>query len=102
YAFDFVTETYQKLSDMAVGRWYPSVVTMSDGRQLITAGYDVTGAKTNVVEVFDPTTNVTSRLTPTRSRPLYPRTFQTVRPGEIFYAGPAGPGFWNPVTGAFR
>jgi hypothetical protein len=102
YAFNFVTETYQKLADMAVGRWYPSVVTMSDGRQLITSGYDVNGATTNVVEVFDPKTNVTSRLTPTRRLPLYPRTFQTSKPGEIFYAGPSGPGFWNPVTGAFK
>jgi hypothetical protein len=102
YAFDFVTETYQKLPDMAVGRWYPSVVTMSDGRQLITSGYDVNGAVTSVVEMFDPKTNVTSRLTPTRKLPLYPRTFQTSKPGEIFYAGPTGPGFWNPVTGAFK
>ena len=102
YAFNFVTETYDKLPDMAVGRWYPSVVTMSDGRQLITSGYDVTGAKTSVVEVFDPTTNITSRLTPTRSLPLYPRTYQTSKPGEIFHAGPGGAGFWNPVTGAFK
>jgi hypothetical protein len=101
YAFDFVTETYQKLPNMAVGRWYPSVVTMSDGRQLITSGYDATGNVTDVVEVFDPTTNVTSTLTPTRTMPLYPRTFQTSRPGEIFQADPATPGFWNPVTGAF-
>jgi hypothetical protein len=102
YVFNFVTETYQKLADMAVGRWYPSVVTMSDGRQLITSGYDVNGAVTSVVEVFDPKTNVTSRLTPTRKLPLYPRTFQTSKPGEIFYAGPTGPGFWNPATGAFK
>jgi hypothetical protein len=102
YAFNFVTETYEKLPDMAVGRWYPSVVTMSDGRQLITSGYDVTGAKTSVVEVFDPKTNITSRLTPTRSLPLYPRTYQTSKPGEIFYAGPGAAGFWNPVTGAFK
>ena len=102
YAFNFVTESYEKLADMSVGRWYPSVVTMSDGRQLITSGYDVTGAKTNVVEIFDPKTNATTRLTPTRNLPLYPRTFQTSTPGEIFYAGPTGPGFWNPATGAFR
>jgi hypothetical protein len=102
YAFNFATEKYEKLSDMAVGRWYPSVVTMSDGRQLITAGYDVNGANTNVVEVFDPKTNLTTRLTPTRALPLYPRTFQTSKPGEIFHAGPAAPGFWNPLTGAFK
>ena len=102
YAFNFVTETYQKLPDMAVGRWYPSVVTMSDGRQLITSGYDESGAKTSIVEIFDPKTNITSRLTPTRTLPLYPRTFQTSKPGEIFHTGPSGAGFWNPVTGAFR
>jgi Domain of unknown function (DUF1929) len=102
YAFNFVSEQYEKLPDMAVGRWYPSVVTMDDGRQLITAGYDVTGKKTNIVEVFDPATGLTSKLSPTRSLPLYPRTFQTSRPGEIFHAGPGGAGFWNPVTGAFR
>jgi Domain of unknown function (DUF1929) len=101
YAFNFDTQAYEKLPDMAVGRWYPSVVTMADGRQLITSGYDETGAKTSVVEVFDPKTNITSRLVPTRALPLYPRTFQTSKPGEIFNAaGPAG--FWNPVTGAFK
>ena len=102
YAFDFVSETYQKLPDMAVGRWYPSVVTMSDGRQLITSGYDTTGTVTSVVEVFDPKTNVTSKLTPTKKLPLYPRTFQTRKPQEIFYAGPTAPGFWNPFTGTFK
>jgi hypothetical protein len=49
YAFNFVSETYDKLPDMAVGRWYPSVVTMSDGRQLITSGYDETGKTTSIV-----------------------------------------------------
>ena len=102
YAFNFVTETYDKLPDMSVGRWYPSVVTMSDGRQLITSGYDETGKTTNVVEVFDPRTNTTTRLATPRLLPLYPRTYQTSRPGEIFHAGPAAPGFWNPVTGAFK
>jgi hypothetical protein len=102
YAFNFLTERYDKLSDMAVGRWYPSVMTMSDGRQLITSGYDETGAITPLVEMFDPTTNVTSKLTPTRKLPLYPRTYQTGKPGEVFHAGPGGAGFWNPATGAFR
>jgi hypothetical protein len=75
---------------------------MSDGRQLITSGYDEAGKTTSIVEVFDPKTNVTSKLTPTRLLPLYPRTYQTSKPGEIFHAGPATPGFWNPITGAFK
>jgi hypothetical protein len=102
YAFDFVTETYQKLPDMAVGRWYPTVTAMADGRQLIAAGYDTAGVSTDVVEIFDPKTNVTSQLTPRRAFPLYPRLFQTSKPNEIFHAGPSNPGFWNPFTGAFK
>jgi hypothetical protein len=102
YVFNFVTESYQKLPDMAVGRWYPSVVTMSDGRQLITAGFDEAGTKTSVVEMFDPRTNSTSRLTHDRKLPNYGRTFQTSKPGEIFHTGPSRPGFWDPVTGAFK
>ena len=101
YAFNFVTEQYEKLRDMAVGRWYPSVVTMQNGRQLITSGFDTAGAVTNLVEVFDPRTNTATRLTPTRRFPLYPRTYQTNRPGWIFNAGPRSAGFWNPTTGAF-
>lgn len=102
YAFNFVTETYQKLPDMAVGRWYPSVTTLPSGRQLITGGFDTNGYHTKVVEVFDPKTNRTTRLTPTRRFPLYPRTFQTSKPGQVFHAGPSGAGFWNPFTGAFK
>lgn len=102
YAFNFETESYDKLPDMAVGRWYPSVVTMSDGRQLISSGLNELGKMTTVVEVFDPKTNVTSKLAAPRSTPYYPRTFQTSKPQEIFYAGPAKPGFWNPFTGAFK
>ena len=48
------------------------------------------------MEVFDPTTNVTSTLTPTRTLPLYPRTFQTSRPGEIFTADPPTPASGTP------
>jgi len=97
-----VSESYQRLPDMAVGRWYPSVVTMQDGRQLITSGLDEVGKKTSVVEVFDPKTNVTSRLVATRSLPLYPRTYQSSVDNQIFYAGPAGAGLWNPFTNTFK
>jgi hypothetical protein len=62
----------------------------------------VDGSTTTVVEVFDPKTNLTSKLAPIRKFPLYPQMYQTSKTGEIFHAGPAGAGFWNPVTGAFR
>jgi hypothetical protein len=36
--FDPWTETWRRQQDMSVGRWYPSVVTGADGRQIIMSG----------------------------------------------------------------
>ncbi|MFF5445688.1 galactose oxidase-like domain-containing protein [Streptomyces sp. NPDC012888] len=54
FVFDPWTETWYRNRDMAVGRWYPSVVTGADGRQLIMSGQSErgTGTPTPVVERF--------------------------------------------------
>ncbi|MFD0347370.1 hypothetical protein ACFQ0M_17480 [Kitasatospora aburaviensis] len=41
--FDPWTETWTRNPDMSVGRWYPSVVTGADGRQLIMSGQSELG-----------------------------------------------------------
>ena len=41
--FDPWTETWHRQQDMAVGRWYPTVVTGADGRQFITSGQSEIG-----------------------------------------------------------
>ncbi|AUY51895.1 galactose oxidase early set domain-containing protein [Streptomyces sp. CB01881] len=52
--FDPWTETWTRNPDMSVGRWYPSVVTGADGRQLIMSGQSELGwgTPTPVVERF--------------------------------------------------
>ncbi|GGO84762.1 galactose oxidase early set domain-containing protein [Wenjunlia tyrosinilytica] len=52
--FDPWTETWSMNEDMSVGRWYPSVVTGADGRQLIMSGQSELGwgTPTPVVERF--------------------------------------------------
>ncbi|MFI9363568.1 galactose oxidase-like domain-containing protein [Kitasatospora sp. NPDC053057] len=52
--FDPWTETWSRNPDMSVGRWYPSVVTGADGRQLIMSGQSELGygTPTPVVERF--------------------------------------------------
>jgi hypothetical protein len=52
--FDPLTETWLSQHDMAVGRWYPSVVTGSDGRMLIMSGQTELGwgTATPIVERF--------------------------------------------------
>ncbi|MBT2477526.1 galactose oxidase early set domain-containing protein [Streptomyces sp. ISL-94] len=41
--FDPWTETWHQQQDMAVGRWYPTVVTGADGRQVIMSGQSEIG-----------------------------------------------------------
>lgn len=52
--FDPWTETWSRNQDLSVGRWYPSVVTGADGRQLIFSGQSELGwgTPTPVVERF--------------------------------------------------
>jgi hypothetical protein len=52
--FDPVTEEWIRNPDMAVGRWYPTVVTGADGRQLIFSGQSERGwgTPTPIVERF--------------------------------------------------
>ena len=101
YAFNFDTETYERLPDMAVGRWYPSVINGPDGHSLIVSGLDETGHVTTTTEVFDYNTNLTSVVPAPREFPLYPHIFLTSS-GKYFYDGVPGgpqPGFWQPFNG---
>ncbi|MFJ7203990.1 galactose oxidase-like domain-containing protein [Streptomyces sp. NPDC098789] len=79
FVFDPWTETWFRNRDMSVGRWYPSVVTGADGRQLVMSGQSErgTGTPTPVVERF-----------PARSRPVPWRTYDipTGLPVERFRA----------------
>ncbi|WP_354637367.1 galactose oxidase early set domain-containing protein [Kitasatospora camelliae] len=54
FVFDPWTKTWTRNPDMSVGRWYPSVVTGADGRQLIMSGQSELGwgTPTSVVERF--------------------------------------------------
>ncbi|MBT2447729.1 DUF1929 domain-containing protein [Streptomyces sp. ISL-43] len=54
FVFDPWTEGWYRNRDMAVGRWYPSVVTGADGRQIIMSGQSErgTGTPTPAVERF--------------------------------------------------
>ena len=109
YAFDFVTERYQRLTPMEVGRWYPTMVTTANGETLITGGLDELGALTGTTEVFNHRTNKHRMLTHQKKFPLYPRITRSSRP-DYFYSGVAygsysplvPPGFWDPIKGTFK
>ena len=71
YAFNFTTEKYEQLTPMEVGRWYPSMVTMFDGKTLITGGIDHNGVLSGSTEIFDHRTDTHQKLAGTRKFPMY-------------------------------
>ncbi|HET9650368.1 MAG TPA: hypothetical protein VFP34_19340, partial [Microlunatus sp.] len=104
YAFDFKTETYEKLKPLEVGRWYPSMITTTKGQTLITGGIDENGALTGTTELFDYQTNSHHLLPGTQRFPLYPRIDLTARLDYFYtgvglggYTGKVPPGFWDPT-----
>lgn len=55
HIFDPVSETWTRVGDMRRGRWYPTAITMPDGRVLVFTGRDETGlARNRDVEIYDP------------------------------------------------
>ena len=54
HTFDSFTETWTQLDDMSVGRWYPTNVTLGDGRVVIFSGRNRHCENTPVVEMYTP------------------------------------------------
>jgi len=62
--FDPVAGTWTIVPSMNFSRWYPSATTLSDGRVIVTAGWQ-TSNNTNagIPEIYDPATNAWTQLT---------------------------------------
>ncbi len=87
HTFDPFSETWTRVEDMADGRWYPTNVTLSDGRVLVFSGLDeLTGEVNTDVEVYEPGGGW--RIVSTVGLPLYPMT-AVLSSGDVFYSGPS-------------
>ena len=62
YEFNPTTETFAKVQNMLHGRWYPTLVTMADGKVWCYNGYDEYGENNRLVEVYDPATKTWTRV----------------------------------------
>jgi hypothetical protein len=54
YEVDVNSEDLAKVSSMAHGRWYPTCITLADGRVFVVNGLDEYGTPNYLVEVYDP------------------------------------------------
>jgi hypothetical protein len=86
--FDPATNTWTAVPNMAYKRWYPNATTLSDGRILVTAGWQ-TSDHTNagIPEIYDPSTNRWTQLT-NANNPFetYPFIYQ-LSDGRLIHVG---------------
>ena len=54
YEVDTQSENLIWVSSMTHGRWYPTLVTLSDGKVVVTNGLDEFGSFNRLIEVYDP------------------------------------------------
>lgn len=87
HMFDPASKSWKRVQDMAKGRWYPSNVTLPDGRVLSLSGLDETGSLNLLAEVYD-TANGWQIVATDIGLPLYPWV-HVMSNGDIFYSGPS-------------
>jgi hypothetical protein len=84
---------YERLPDMAFGRWYPTTVALPNGKILVVGGEgdaEVDGARTVQLELYDPFTGWEVLATEAdRQLPLYPR-MHLLANGEVAAVGQGG------------
>jgi hypothetical protein len=85
---DPTAKTWTPVPNMAYKRWYPTAVTLPDGRILVMAGWQ-TSAHTNagISEIYDPVTNAWTQIT-NANNPFETYPFIYVLPdGRVIHIG---------------
>ncbi len=113
YLFDPVSERYERVENMDLARWYPTLVGLEDGKVLSVSGLDEFGRIIDGEnEIYDPSTRQwTTHPEIERTFPTYPSLF-LMPSGDLFYSGSnAGygsdtvgrdPGIWDLDDNSFR
>lgn len=88
HIFDPVAESWTKVKDMNHGRWYPTTLTLPDGRAITFSGRDENAAVVAQVEIYDPVANTWTDLpvSANKSLDIYP-SLHLMPDGTILYTG---------------
>jgi hypothetical protein len=83
YEFNVGSETLTKVTNMRHGRWYPTLVTLPDGKVWCCSGYDEYGVINRIVEVYDPSSKTWALIQDPNSNYTYVvgAGFETTCPG---------------------
>ncbi|MEM7591567.1 MAG: galactose oxidase-like domain-containing protein [Cyanobacteria bacterium P01_A01_bin.83] len=55
--YDWKNKTWSTPGSIGVGRWYPSLIPLADGKIVIFSGIDDPGQIPNTIDIYDPSTN---------------------------------------------
>jgi hypothetical protein len=86
--FDPSNNSWTTVPSMSYRRWYPTATTLSDGRMLVTAGWQTTNhTNAGIPEIYDPSTSQWTKLT-NANNPFetYPFMFP-LQDGRIIHVG---------------
>jgi hypothetical protein len=86
--FDPSKNAWTSVPKMSYKRWYPTATTLSDGRVLVTAGWQTTEhTNAGIPEIYDPATNQWTTLT-NANNPFetYPFIYQLTN-GKVLHVG---------------
>lgn len=101
--FDYSTNSWTSTPNMADGRWYPGVATLTNGSVFIMLGTDTNQIADSIPEVYNPSTNAISELTgfPKSYGGINYWSWLTVGPnGQVFYAGDRGYTYYINTSGS--
>jgi len=96
--FDPSSNTFTNAQNMAHGRWYPTLVTLGDGRIMTFSGFTETGATNSTVEIYTVGTGWSQPYSSPWTPDLYPR-LHLLPNGTVFYSGSETvSNIFNPAT----
>lgn len=99
--FDPWQERWTQLPDMAGGeRWYPTAVTLPDGRILVASGTHA-GAPNEAIELFDPVSQEW-QIVAQQQLPLYPWAAVLAASELLFYGPQTVTAYFDWTSGTFR
>jgi hypothetical protein len=84
--FDPLANTFSNVQNMAHGRWYPTLVTLGDGRVMTFSGLSETGSTNSAVEFYSADSGWSSEYIAPWNPDLYPR-LHLLPNGKVFYSG---------------
>src|SRR5712692_7816861 len=85
-AFHPASNTFTNVQNMAHGRWYPTILTLGDGRVMAFSGLNETGGTNTAVEFYTVGSGWSEQYPASWTADLYPR-LHLLPNGKVFYSG---------------